>query len=160
MSENDPVIQLDRSLYKKIKTMDRLKMEEILQSVFNYNVYGNEDGTVTKTPLNYYHVTSSEELSYRQEIELGGELYEQFGMRPRGGFMESNTLNATGHNALEQPGDTNLDCEVDILDVIAANKHILGVGTLDKTGLKNADMDGSGIVDSADSLEILKTILS
>lgn len=36
MSENDPVIQLDRSLYKKIKTMDRLKMEEILQSVFNY----------------------------------------------------------------------------------------------------------------------------
>lgn len=36
MSENDPVIQLDRSLYKKIKTMDRLKMEEILRSVFNY----------------------------------------------------------------------------------------------------------------------------
>lgn len=36
MSENDPVIQLDRLLYKKIKTMDRLKMEEILQSVFNY----------------------------------------------------------------------------------------------------------------------------
>jgi ribosomal protein L29 len=36
MSENDPVIQLDRSLYKKIKTMDRLKMEEILHSVFNY----------------------------------------------------------------------------------------------------------------------------
>ncbi len=36
MSENDPVIQLDRSLYKKIKTMDRLKMEEILQRVFNY----------------------------------------------------------------------------------------------------------------------------
>ena len=126
----------------------------------DYNVDGNEDGTVTKTPLNYYHVISSEELSYRQEIELGGELYEQFGMRPRGGFMESNNLNATGHNALEQPGDTNLDCEVDILDVIAANKHILGVGTLDKTGLKNADMDGSGIVDSADSLEILKTILS
>lgn len=38
MSENDPVIQLDRLLYKKIKTMDRLKMEEILQSVFNYGV--------------------------------------------------------------------------------------------------------------------------
>ena len=36
MSENDPVIQLARSLYKKLKTMDRLKMEEILQSVFIY----------------------------------------------------------------------------------------------------------------------------
>ena len=125
----------------------------------DYNVDGNEDGTVTKTPLNYYHVISSEELSYRQEIELGGELYEQFGMRPRGGFMESNNLNATGHNALEQPGDTNLDCEVDILDVIAANKHILGIGTLDKTGLKNADMDGNGTADTADSLAILKKAL-
>ena len=31
MSENDTVIQLERELYKK-----RLKMEEILQSVFNY----------------------------------------------------------------------------------------------------------------------------
>ena len=60
---------------------------------------------------------------------------------------------------MERPGDTNLDCEVDILDVIAANKHILGVGTLDKTGLKNADMDGNGTADSADSLAILKAAL-
>ena len=36
MNENDTVIKLDRSLYKKIKTMDRLKMEETLQSVFNF----------------------------------------------------------------------------------------------------------------------------
>lgn len=60
---------------------------------------------------------------------------------------------------MECPGDTNLDCEVDILDVIATNKHILGVGTLDKTGVKNADMDGNGTADSADSLAILKAAL-
>ena len=56
-------------------------------------------------------------------------------------------------------GDVNADLDVDILDVIALNKHILGVGTLDKTGLQNADMDGNGIVDSADPLALLKTVL-
>lgn len=61
---------------------------------------------------------------------------------------------------MERPGDTNLDGEVDILDVIAANKHILGVGTLDKTGLKNADMDGNGMADSEDALAILKEVIN
>ena len=60
---------------------------------------------------------------------------------------------------MKHPGDANLDCEVDILDVIAANKNILGVGILDNTGLKNADMDGNGTADSADSLAILKAVL-
>ncbi|MBR2088347.1 MAG: dockerin type I repeat-containing protein [Oscillospiraceae bacterium] len=60
---------------------------------------------------------------------------------------------------MKHPGDANLDCEVDILDVIAANKNILGIGILDNTGLKNADMDGNGTVDSADSLAILKAAL-
>jgi hypothetical protein len=60
---------------------------------------------------------------------------------------------------MERPGDANLDCEVDILDVIAANKHILGVGTLDKTGVKNVDMNGNSTADSEDSLTILKAAL-
>ena len=60
---------------------------------------------------------------------------------------------------MERPGDTNLDCEVDILDVIAANKNILGIAQLDKTGVKNADLNGDGAVDSDDSLAILKAAL-
>lgn len=35
MNGNLPEIKLDRALYKKIKTMDRLTMEQTLQSVFN-----------------------------------------------------------------------------------------------------------------------------
>ena len=66
------------------------------------------------------------------------------------------TFRVTGNLA---KGDVNADLDVDILDVIALNKHILGVGTLDKTGLQNADMDGNGIVDSADPLALLKTVL-
>ena len=53
-----------------------------------------------------------------------------------------NPKTACAQNALERPGDTNIDCEVDILDVIATNKHILGVGTLDKTGLKTQSWMG------------------
>ena len=37
---------------------------------------------------------------------------------------------------------------------------ILGVGTLDKTGLKNADMDGNGMADSEDALAILKEVIN
>ncbi len=113
------------------------------------------------TPRYCYRISGVDNLSFRERLELAGELYEHFGIRsswvsPESGAQMQSTV---GHNALERPGDTNLDCEVNILDVIAANKHILGVGTLDKTGLKNADMDGNGTEDSADSLAILKAVL-
>ena len=98
-------------------------------------------------------------MTARDEFMLAIELYQNLGISAR--FFEFNSASGSlvGHNAMERPGDTNLDCEVDILDVIAANKHILGVGTLDKTGLKNADMDKNGMADSADSLAILKAAL-
>lgn len=35
MNENETKIQLDRALYKKVKSMDRAAMEETFQSVFN-----------------------------------------------------------------------------------------------------------------------------
>ena len=106
-----------------------------------------------------YHITVPETMTARDEFMLAIELYQNLGISAR--FFEFNSASGSlvGHNAMERPGDTNLDCEVDILDVIAANKHILGVGTLDKTGLKNADMDGNGTADSADSLAILKAAL-
>ena len=78
---------------------------------------------------------------------------------PASMYLDSGSDTVTGHNDMEKPGVANLDGERDILDVIAANKHILGVGTLDKTGVKNADMNGNGTADSEDSLAILKTVL-
>ena len=75
-------------------------------------------------------------------------------------YMDSGAAKLTGHNDMEKPGDANLDGENNILDVIAVNKCILGVGTLDKTGVKNADMNGNGTTDSGDSLAILNAILN
>ena len=57
-------------------------------------------------------------------------------------YMDSGAAKLTGHNDMEKPGDANLDGENTILDVIAVNKCILGVGTLDKTGLKTQSWMG------------------
>jgi hypothetical protein len=130
-----------------------------------YEGIADAEGKTTETPCTYYHIVSEEKVTNRQRLEIAGELYKQYGLRPGVMFMEqvaagaSRVSDITGHNALERPGDTNLDCEVDIMDVIAANKHLLGVSPLDKTGMKNADTNGDGAVDSADTLDILKTVL-
>ena len=107
----------------------------------------------------YYQVIPNEELSFHEKMDLFAELYREVGLYHTFGTLENKPGAIFAQNAMEQQGDTNLDCEVDILDVIAANKHILGVGTLDKTGLKNADMDGNGTADAEDSLAILKAAL-
>lgn len=108
-----------------------------------------------------YRINGIENLTLYEKVDLAEELRVKFHVTNGYPYSlkASEQSSTTGHNALEHPGDTNLDCEVDILDVIAANKHILGIGTLDKTGLKNADMDGNGTADTADSLAILKKAL-
>ena len=57
------------------------------------------------------------------------------------------------------PGDVNLDKAVDILDVIALNKYLLGSSKLKADGLKNADVNHSGTPDADDSLLSLKYAL-
>lgn len=57
MNENLPEIKLDRALYKKIKTMDRLTMEQTLQSVFNV---GFEDAMKLKPSVMDLSVIRSE----------------------------------------------------------------------------------------------------
>ena len=56
-------------------------------------------------------------------------------------------------------GDTNNSGEVDIMDVIAANKTQLGQKTLSSAAIRATDFNGSGDVDSSDCLELLKTAL-
>ncbi len=56
-------------------------------------------------------------------------------------------------------GDANCDKSVDIMDVIATNKYLLGSGTLSDQGKINADVDVKGGVDTTDSLNILKLVV-
>ena len=56
-------------------------------------------------------------------------------------------------------GDANGDGVVDIMDVIAANKVILGMKELTDALKAAADMDHNGMIDSNDSLLILKKVV-
>ncbi len=66
-------------------------------------------------------------------------------------------------NIVEAPsgilGDANEDGEVDVLDIIAINRYLLGGGSLAEQGDANADVDGNGEVDGNDSLLIMKFIV-
>ncbi len=56
-------------------------------------------------------------------------------------------------------GDVNCDNDVDILDVIALNKYLLGAQELSAQGRINADVDANKDIDSTDSLNILKCVV-
>ena len=67
------------------------------------------------------------------------------------------TTNLTAANA--KKGDVNADRTIDIMDVIRLNKSLLGIEKLTNEQSAAADVDGSGKVDSNDSLLILKYAL-
>lgn len=56
-------------------------------------------------------------------------------------------------------GDVTLDGAVDIMDVIALNKFLLGSETLSDEAKTAGDADGNGSLDSTDSLNILKFVV-
>ena len=61
--------------------------------------------------------------------------------------------------AVTKYGDVVVDDVVDIIDVIALNKYLLGVNKLEAQSKANADVDNSGKLDSTDSLNILKNVV-
>ncbi len=56
-------------------------------------------------------------------------------------------------------GDVNEDGSVDILDVIALNRYLLGSGKLTGQGKLNADVVADDTLDTTDSLTILKCVV-
>lgn len=56
-------------------------------------------------------------------------------------------------------GDVNLDGTVDIMDVIALNKYLLGSSNLTETQQAAADVDLNEKIESTDSLNILKKVV-
>ncbi len=69
------------------------------------------------------------------------------------------TLPSGGEPAEGVCGDMNADEAVDIMDVIALNKYLLGASTLDENAKALADVDQNGKLDSTDSLNILKFVV-
>jgi hypothetical protein len=66
------------------------------------------------------------------------------------------TMADTDTNADVIYGDANCDGNVDILDVIALNKNLMGSSSLTTQGALNADVDRDGTPTSADALSIMR----
>ncbi len=66
----------------------------------------------------------------------------------------------TADNGDVMYGDVNCDNKIDVLDVITLNKNLLGGGELTEQGIRNADVDLDDAPTVADSLTILKFIIS
>ena len=56
-------------------------------------------------------------------------------------------------------GDADDDGKVDIMDVIALNKSLLGSNTLTPQGKRNADVDRNELIDTTDALNVLKAVV-
>lgn len=98
---------------------------------------------------------------YSDGVLLGGT--EPDGTTPA--VPEPDTSEPTAESTTEPDdsvvyGDVNDDKEVDILDVIALNKFLLGAVSLDETARKRADVDVNKAIDSTDSLLILKKVVA
>ena len=119
-------------------------------------IRGEESDTI------WVKISGAEDLSFREQFDLSVELWKQFGLKPRlakYGFLQSPESPLAGRNALLKPGDVTLDTDISIVDVIAMNRNIMTGDPLCETAKQNADINGNGAPDEADSLNLLKYIV-
>ena len=101
----------------------------------------------------YQRLVADEELfNYVSENDLDRDEYRQL---ITGGGLDS-TLPKASDIVL---GDVDGDGETSVLDVISVNRYILGKADFSASQIKSADVDKSGIVDSADALLMMKKVV-
>ena len=106
-----------------------------------------------------FHILTPETMDFQSKVELACELDEIFHIGVNCAVLMDAHAPAVSGNALERQGDVTLDTELSIIDVIALNKNLMTGEPLCDTAKKNADINGDGTPDEADSLAILKEII-
>ena len=118
------------------------------------------------------NTTASEDIEIAWIVPSGADINEEYGNLQFGYWyggqgeteLDSVTLKSVEVFYKEKAtvttwGDVNEDGEVDIRDVILANRSIFGKATLSEQAKVNADLNADEIVDSSDSLNILKLVV-
>ncbi|MCQ2469810.1 MAG: dockerin type I repeat-containing protein [Ruminococcus sp.] len=114
-----------------------------------------------KREIVHYQIIPNGEMSFVDQFALGADIYEKFGYRIGLTCLETVAeLEAVGENGLEMLGDANVDCDTDISDAILTARYAAEdtAVKLTEIGISNADMNGDGIVNGADSTAIVRKI--
>ena len=103
--------------------------------------YCNEDFVVNEDVLQYVDENNLTYDDYKQIVAEG---------------LDVSDLAKSSEVVL---GDVDGDGETSVLDVISVNRYILGKADFSASQIKSADVDKSGIVDSADALLMMKKVV-
>jgi len=88
---------------------------------------------------------------YIQAIDLTG----RFQTLPMAGYFSFDAIAGTP----AEDGDVNLDGSVNVLDIVVAVNHVLGIETISGYELEVADMNDDGIVNILDIISIVNLII-
>ncbi|MCR4759403.1 MAG: dockerin type I repeat-containing protein [Oscillospiraceae bacterium] len=110
----------------------------------------------------FYAVVPPEDITFSDHFALALELQEQFGL-PVYAYLSNLEYERSligGQNALESPGDLNIDCTVDVSDAVLAAKFASGDSSaaLIDLGKQNGDLNGDENVTLEDVTAILRMI--
>ena len=134
MTLDDTINNIKSGTFKDGYVTGLTNTSTIIKAVTDVNVLAD----VKVTDLNGKEASGSVGTGYKVTITVG---------------EESKTFEVVIY------GDTNGDGEIDILDLLRVQKHILKASTLNKTQIKASDVSKDGTVDILDLLKVQKHIL-
>lgn len=136
-----------------IEGIDTLQVGDLL--------YAEDDWGIEPNPFRHHPKASSFEILGNGADILGEEFVDVIQQELRLSWnvgMSGLDLDAVPESIMKR-GDVMEDGAVDIMDVIATNKYILGAASLDKMAEMSADINSDHTVDATDSLMILKEVV-
>ena len=125
------------------------KIKEITSTNIVFENHGN------LTP----NVISQKELDKFADFKVGDIVSVSYTLTPGSGEVSSVTVKEGSKADMRKRGDVNGDDVLDIMDVIAFNKFLLGAKELDDTAKDAADVLTDTLLTSGDALELLKMVL-
>ena len=92
-------------------------------------------------------------------FKVGDTVTVTYAIHPGTGTLRFISVKAASDASSTTLGDVNGDGAIDILDVIATNKFLLGVKQFDEAAQAAGDVNGDNTITSDDALQILKFAL-